>query len=191
MSTNATTSDLYWLSAGLLTLIDLTAIYCISQCVPAARFRQARFEIPLVSMIFWGGFWSALMANNYVWEWCYCYIFSLTERWMMPPVMALLYGGVGWGMWWIATRLPLQPVISFSILGALVSLPDHIYAIYAKDLLDTPLMSNVSAASAIIFGVFEFVFYWILILSIAIFARSIKEWWSHGRQNLFKYMLRP
>lgn len=186
----ATTSELYWLSAGMLTLVDLTAIYCLSQCIPAARFRKVSFEISLVSLLFWGGLWSALMANDYVWEWCYCYVFSQTERWLMPPLMALLYSALSYGMWKIAMRLPFQPVITFSVLGAIISLPDHYYAIFVKDVLATPLLSNVSAVSAFVFGVFEFVFYWVVILSIAIFARSVLEWWTHGRHNLFKYMLR-
>lgn len=186
----ATTSELYWLSAGLLTIVDLTAIYCLSQCIPTERFRKVSFEITLVSMLFWGGLWSALMANNYVWEWCYYHIFSNTERWLMPPIMSLLYGGLGFVMWKIALRLPFQPVITFSVLGALISLPDHLYAIVVKNVLDTPLLSEVSASSAIVFGIFEFVFYWLVILSIAIFARSILNWWMDGRHNLYKYILR-
>lgn len=190
-ATSVATSELYWLSAALLTVVDLSALYCLSQCVPASRFRKAGSEIAVVSLLFWGGLWGALMVNDTVWEWCYCYIFSEVDRWRMPLLMAVLFSLVGVGMWWLSTRLPINPVLTFAALGALVSLPDHFYAIFVKKVLETPMLAQVSTASAVVFGIFEFVFYWILIMSIAIFARSVHEWWSEGRHNFLKHMLQP
>ncbi len=192
MSTAASvTSELYWLSAGLLAMIDITALYCLSQSIASHRFREAKVSTTVVSILFWGGLWAALMANNYVWETVYSFVFSRTERWTMPVIIAVIYGLIGLGLWWAASKLPFNPVVSFAVLGGLVSLPNHLYAIYVKNVLDTPLLRNVSAASGIIFGIFEFTFYWIVILSIAVFARSITDWWTQGRQNLFNHMMRP
>ena len=192
MATGITaTSELYWLSAALLSLVDLTAVVCLSQCVPAALFRRARSEIVLAAVLFWGGLWTALMASSYVWQSCYCYFFTNVDRWLMPPLMALLFGAVGYGMWWVSNRVRWHPAVTFALLGALVSLPDHYYAILVKGVLNTPLMSEVSPASAYAFGIFEFVFYWILILSLGLLLQSLADWWAQGHKNLFNHLLRP
>ena len=130
------------------------------------------------------------MLNDYIWEGSYCYIYTEVQRWAMPPLMATLYGGLGYAMWWASKKLRWHPVVTFAVLGAALSIPDHFYAITVKGLLETPLLKEVSNASAFVFGIFEFVFYWILIISIAIVVRSAIEWWTRGRQNPYQSVLR-
>jgi len=57
----------------------------------------------------------------------------------------------------------------FSLLGGLVSLVGHGIGI-SRGLLRVPLLAEVSAASALVFGVFEFIFYWCAIVGLAVAA---------------------
>jgi hypothetical protein len=92
----------------------------------------------------------------------------------MPPVMALLDGVLALLFWWLALRLPGNPVVNLMLLGGLESFPGHLHAIQLG-ILATPLLKNVNAASALTFGFFEFVFYWSVILAISTILFSIRK----------------
>ena len=114
------------------------------------------------------------MTSRFIWETCYQYIFPLWARWIMPPVMAVLDGVLALLFWWLALHLPGNPVVNLVLLGGLESLPGHLRAIQLG-ILETPLLREVSAASALTFGFFEFVFYWSVILAISAIFYSIRE----------------
>jgi hypothetical protein len=41
----------------------------------------------------------------------------------------------------------------------------------SRGLLRVPLLANVSAVSALVFGVFEFIFYWCVIVGLSVAGR--------------------
>jgi cobalamin synthase len=118
-------------------------------------------------MIFWLALWSWVMWDSFFWETCYQYVFSPLARWIWPPVYGLIAGGIALFLWWLARRLPGNPILNFLLLGGLDSFPGHLWAMYGRKLMETPLLKDVSIASALTFGYFEFVFYWCVILAIA------------------------
>lgn len=161
------TSEIYWWSASIVALLDFAAAWILIPRVPLALFHKLRTEIIVVSALFWGVLWGIVMSSDFVWATCYQFVFSNFARWYWPPIIAILYGGIGWFFWWLAIKISNQPVLNFLLLGGLVSLPGHLWAMLGRGLMETPLLENVSKESALMFGIFEFIFYWSFILSAA------------------------
>ena len=87
----------------------------------------------------------------------------------------MLYGAVAVALWRASVAIARWQPVWFCLLGGLVSLVGHGIGIW-RGLLRVPLLSEASATSALVFGVFEFVFYWCAIVGLAFAA------WSAGLQ---------
>ena len=176
------TTELYWWSAVIAALIDILLAGLLIPRIPVALFRKLRTEIVGVSFVFWGVLWGAVMANEFIWETCYQFVFSPAERWYRPPMTALAYAWIGWLFWWLALKISDRPVVNFLILGGLVSLPGHLWGMFTRGLMETPLLKDVSVESALTFGIFEFIFYWSVILSAAVLVHKARHFFN--RQHL-------
>lgn len=76
-------------------------------------------------------------------------------------------------------KLELPPVVSYTVMGGLASLPGHTIAVAAFDQFDRcPVLREVSVPSALTFGVFEFGFYWCAILCIAMLLQRVGKGWA-------------
>lgn len=173
--TNAT-SQLYWIAALVTALMDIGLVALLVWRVKPTRFRQLKWPLVIVSTIFWIALWYVVMWDAFIWETSFRHVFQPWQRWAWPPVYGLISGGVAWLFWWLALRLPGNPVLYFLLLGGLGSFVDHYFAI-RNGVLQTPLLQGVSVTSAVTFGFFEFVFYWCVISGIAAFAR---RFWKSG-----------
>jgi hypothetical protein len=171
------TSEWYWMATFATAVIDLVFITLLAWRIRSDRFHQLKNILGVVAVIFWASLWTWVMTNAFIWETCYQFIFPSWARWMMPPVMALLNGSLALLFWWLASHLPGNPVVNLVLLGGLGSFPGHLHAIQLG-ILETPLLKNVSAASALTFGFFEFVFYWSVILTTSALFFSIWEDWT-------------
>jgi hypothetical protein len=168
------TSELYWIAASVTAIIDVVFVTVLAWRIRPERFHHMKNFLAGSAILFWGGLWTSVMTSRFIWETCYQYIFPPSARWIMPPVMALLDGVLALSFWWLALRLPGNPVVNLVLLGGLESFPGHLRAIQLG-ILETPLLKAVSAASALTFGLFEFVFYWSVILAISTILFSIRE----------------
>jgi len=168
------TSELYWISASVTAIIDVVFVSLLAWYIRSERFHHFRNFLAGSAIIFWACLWTSVMTSSLIWETCYQFIFPLWARWIMPPAMALLDGGLALLFWWLALRLPGNPVVNLVLLGGLESFPGHLRAIQLG-ILATPLLKNVSTASALTFGFFEFVFYWSVILTVSAIFSSIWE----------------
>ncbi len=178
METNfQATSQLYWISALAAALIDIGFIALLLWRVKPERFRRLQWPLIIVSTLFWTVLWYAVMWNAFVWETSFRHVFQPWQRWIWPPVFGLISGGVAWLFWRLALRLPGNPVLYFLLLGGLESFVDHYFAI-RNGVMETPLLQEVSIASAVTFGFFEFIFYWSTISGIAVLVR---HFWKSGR----------
>jgi hypothetical protein len=168
------TSQLYWIAAFITAIIDVVFVTFLAWHIRLECFHHIKNFLAGSAVIFWACLWTWVMTSRFIWETCYQYIFPSSARWIMPPAMALLDGVLALLFWWLALRLPGNPVVNLVLLGGLESFPGHLYAV-KLGILATPLLKNVSAASALTFGFFEFVFYWAVILAIATIFFSIRE----------------
>jgi hypothetical protein len=168
------TSDLYWIATFVTAVIDVVLVTLLAWYIRPERFHQLKNILAGSAILFWAGLWTWVMTSRFIWETCYRYIFPSWARWIMPPVMSLLNGVLALLFWWLALRLPGNPVVNLLLFGGLESFPGHLRAIQLG-ILDTPLLKNVSVASALTFGFFEFVFYWSVILAMSTIFFSIRE----------------
>lgn len=173
------TSEMYWWSAVITALVDSVVAWMLISRITPHLFQKLRTELVLVAILFWGGLWGSVMASDFIWETCYQHVFSPAARWYWPVMAAILNGGVAWLFWWLALKISVRSVFNFLILGGLISLPEHLWAMLARDLMQTPLLKNVSMESALTFGIFEFIFYWIVVLSLATLAHKARVFFDH------------
>jgi hypothetical protein len=175
------TSELYWISAFVTAAIDVVAVALLIRLVPRDRFRQLGRLLAWAGTIFWIILWASVLWS-FTWEWCYQYLFPTWARWVVPPAYGLLFGGVVWVTWRLALKLEVPPVVSYTVMGGLASLPGHTIAVVAFNMFDRcPILREVSVASALTFGVFEFGFYWCAILCIAMLLQRVGKGWARLR----------
>ena len=168
------TSQIYWIAALAAALIDIVFVLLLSWRIKPARFRQLKWQLVIAAGIFWLGLWGWAMWNPFIWESCYQYVFPSWVRPVWPFAFSLINGGLALFFWWLGTRLPGNPVVWLVLFGGIASFPGHLRAIFSMGILETPLLSGVSAVSALVFGFFEFIFYWSVILSLAALLASMK-----------------
>jgi hypothetical protein len=73
--------------------------------------------------------------------------------------------------WKIALRFPGNPVISWSLLGGLCGMITHIWAVYRGILDKPPMLQGTSPIATVIMPIFEFIFYYCVILSLTALLR--------------------
>jgi len=176
------TSELFWVSALVTALIDVGLVLLLVWQIKPIRFRQLKWPVAGASLVFWSAMWAWAMWGSF-WDLAYRYIFPDWARWVVPPSYGLLFGAVGLGIWWLAIRLPGNAVVNYCLLGGLASLPGHLWAIYGREMFHkVPILQGVRPASALVFGLFEFIVYWSLILIIAVLLRRGWDWWRYWRR---------
>jgi hypothetical protein len=161
----AVTSTQMWQATGVAAALDVVVVGVLVWRVSRGAFTGLRIRFPVVAAVVWMLIYG--VAALTAWESCYQYVMPAWVRWG-----AWLYGLghvlLGVLFWWIGNRAPAHPVIVLAVLGGLHSLPGHLYGIYGRGLLEEcPLIQGVSAGSALTFGVFEFVFYWMVVLALS------------------------
>ncbi len=176
------TSELYWIAALVAALIDVGFVSLLAWRIQTSRFRQLKWAVTGAGVVFWGTLWAYALWSW--WELAYRYVFPSWARWLISPAYGLMYGACGFALWWLALRLPGNPMVSFCLLGGLISLPGHLRAIYGLRMLEkVPILQGVSPSSALVFGVFEFIFYWGIIIVIALLLRWAWKRWGRLEQT--------
>jgi len=176
------TSHLYWIAALVAALMDIAFVALLAWHIKPARFRRLQWLLVIVSTLFWTVLWYAVMWNAFIWETSYRHVFQPWQRWIWPPVFGLISAGVSLLMWWLSVRLPGKPILNFLLLGGLVSFVDHYFAI-SNGVMETPLLQEVSIASAVTFGFFEFIFYWSVILALAALLPLVWDRWQAPKKE--------
>jgi len=168
------TSGYYWTAAAVTAAIDVFLIAVLFWKLTPDLFRRSRTPFVIIAVLFWIAIYTS--AGWGYWGECYG---SLYPDWVraLVPVYGLIVGGpIALLFWWAALRLPGNPTLSFTALAGLHSLPGHLWAIYGKDMLDRcPLLIDVDPAPALVFGVFEFIFYWTVILGLAALTATLRD----------------
>jgi hypothetical protein len=161
----AVTSAQMWNAAAVVAAVDVVLAAVLTHRLRPPWRPRLGFALLLVgtlgfATIFAWGFWT---------YWGACYDHALPAA-MKPfaPLLGAVIGALGWVFWQVARRAGRWTVPVFLALGGLESLPGHLNGIYHYGLLNRcPLLQGMSPASALVFGVFEFGFYWAMALTIA------------------------
>ncbi len=167
-------SQLYWASAAVAAVLDGILIGVLARTISPAGFRSLLKPLVLLAAVFWCVLYTAAIFG--FWEICYSYIFPAWVRWV-APFYGLLMGGLAALFWWLSQQSSVHPVLLFTAFAGLHSLPGHLSGIYGREMLTRcPVLLSVSPASALVFGIFEFIFYWGLVLGLsAVVQRRIER----------------
>jgi len=68
-----------------------------------------------------------------------------------------------------------NPVVSFCLLGGLWGMITHMWAVYLGIVDKPPILQGVAAAAAVVVAVFEYVFYWSVVLVLAVAVDRLRR----------------
>jgi hypothetical protein len=163
------TSTLMWRSALVAALIDAPLLLLLARFIPGELFHKLKWYLVgaagLVYALLWG-----VVGSVIFWDTVYSAIFPAWFRWLLPLIYGLLFGALALGFWRLSLLAARWQGLWFCLLGGLVSLAGHSIGI-SRGLMRVPLLAETSPAAALVFGVFEFTFYFCIIVTLAVLAR--------------------
>jgi hypothetical protein len=166
-------SELLWRSALVTALVDAPLVLVLAWRVNAGLFRQLKWYLVGAAALVYAGLWGVVGSLVY-WEAVYRAVFPGWMRWLLPLIQGVLFGGLALGSWRLSLLDGKRPVVWFCLLGGLVSLGGHSIG-FSRGLMRVPMLAQASPASALAFGVFEFIFYWCLITGLAAAGRWLGQ----------------
>lgn len=152
-------------AALVFALIDLAVVPFLNWRLQPARFRQLKWPLVLTAAIFWYALWT--WALDWAWEPVYRYVFVDWLREWLPLIQSAHFAVITLVFWWSASRLTKCSVAVFCLLGGFWGMVTHTWAVYLGIVDKPPLLQGASSVAAVIFAIFEFMFYWCLILIVA------------------------
>lgn len=179
MAEHRVTSEILWQGALIFAMIDALFVTMLVRQIKPQMFKQLRSFLMITSGIVWFVIW--MLMSAFFWDPVYHYVFPAWARWIIPPVYGLLFALVALVLWWLSFRLPSQPVLNFCILGGLWGTVTHLWGI-TRGLIDKPpMLQGVSPTAVAVMPIFEFIFYWSLILTV---SSLLYRRWNRARQSM-------
>ena len=169
--TGRVTSELLWRATLVAVLIDTPLLILVGRWVSSELFGKLKWHLAGAAFAVYAALWGTF-ASVYFWDAVYKAVFPAWSRWLLPVGYGLLFGAFALAFWRVSITAARWQAMWFSLLGGLVSLVGHGIGI-RRGLLRVPLLAEASAASALVFGVFEFIFYWCAIVGIAVAGRKL------------------
>jgi len=167
------TSEVLWKGAIIFALIDTIFVSILTRRIKPLRFRQIKWTLVITMAAFFTLLWGVL--GSYIfWDSVYHYFFPEWSRWFIPPLYGLLFSAAGLLFWWIALKLPGNAAINFCLLGGFWGMMTHLWAEYRGLLEKPPMLQGASPVAAVVIAIFEFMFYWCVVLSIASLLKRIE-----------------
>jgi hypothetical protein len=167
--TGQVTSGLLWRATLIAALIDAPLLILVARWVSPGLFRKLKGYLAGAAFIVYALLWGTF-GSVYFWDSVYQAIFPAWFRWLLPLGYGLLFGALALPFWRVSLLSARGQALWFILLGGLVSLVGHSIGI-SRGLLQVPLLAEASAASALVFGVFEFIFYWCVIVGLSLACR--------------------
>jgi hypothetical protein len=169
METDVVSSTLLWRAALVAALIDAPLLVLVAHRVPARLFARLQWYLFGAAFLVFALIWF-IFGSLYFWDQVYRAIFPVWFRWLLPLFYGLLEGLLALLFWRVCRLAAGGQAVWFILLGGLSSLAGHGIGI-GLGLLRVPLLAEASPASALVFGVFEFIFYWSVILGLGLLFR--------------------
>ena len=160
------TTEMLWQGAFIFAILDVGLVPLLAWRITPLKLRQLKWPLVGTTGLFWGVLWAWVLQN--FWESVYIYIFPGWMRGLIPFAYGLLFAGVGLAMWWLSLRLPGHPVVNFCLLGGLWGMITHVWAVFMGIVDKPPMLQGAAATAAVVIAAFEFMFYWCVILCIAL-----------------------
>jgi hypothetical protein len=170
------TTHLIWTCTSILVLLDIVLVLLVRRIIQRDLFGHIRWPLAIASGVFFLLVWTSAMLWG--WDWFYSYIFPGWGRYLLPPIFGIVYTLIALGMVWLSLKLPGSPSVTWCVLGGVVGLLGHTYAIYGLGAASIPpIMHGVNQFSLLVFAIFELAFYWSIIL---LFCGLLWRLYSHS-----------
>ncbi|MFN7996920.1 MAG: hypothetical protein U0Q18_25120 [Bryobacteraceae bacterium] len=169
------TSEALWRGILLAAPADAVLVSLLVRRIDAAAYRRLKWPITVVTTVFFAALWATL-ASYLFWGPVYRFLFPEWSRWVLPAAYGLGFGGTGYLSYCLAPRVWGNRVVNFCLLLGLWGMAGHVWAVRRGLLEKVPMLQGASAAAAVIFSGFEFVFYGAVILNLAaLFVHAAPE----------------
>ncbi len=159
------TSSLMWRAALVTALIDAPLLALLAWRVSPDLFRRLKWFLTGSAFLVYAVIWGVVGSVIY-WDEVYSAIFPAWFHWLLPLIYGTLFGLLALAFWGLSRRAARFQVVWFCLLGGLSSLAGHSIGA-ARGLFRVPMLAQTSIASALTFGVFEFIFYFCVIVGLA------------------------
>lgn len=171
-----TTELLLW---GILifAVVDGIFVPVLVRIIRPSIFRNIKWTQVGVAGIIWFAIWRWALVN--FWGAVYIHVFPAWGQYWLPPLFSFLMAIVALGLWTLALRLRMHPVVGYTLLGGVWGVCTHIWAVNRGVVEKPPLLQGASPVAAVAIAFFEYMFYWCVILALSAF---IYRGW-HSLQN--------
>jgi len=163
------TTELLYRGALLFALVDAIFVPLLVWRIKPELFRQVKWILVVVAGIIWLGIWGWAIGN--FWETVYVHVFPAWGRYVLPPAFGLLMALAALGLWTLALRLRLHPVLGYVLSGGLLGVCTHIWAVYRGIVEKPPMLQGASPVAAVVVAFFEYMLYWCVILGLSALLR--------------------
>jgi hypothetical protein len=158
-----------WRITFITVLIDTPLLIFAARWVSPDLFRKLKWYLVGATVLIYAAIWGTF-GSVFFWDAVYKAIFPVWSRWLLPLGFGLLYGVLALAFWRVSILAARWQVVWFILLGGMMSLVGHSIGI-SRGLFQVPMLAETNIASALAFGVFEFVFYWCVIVGISAVVR--------------------
>lgn len=163
------TSEMLLRGALVFALLNGLYVPLLAWRIGRERFQRLNWSLPLAASLVWLGIWSWAIGN--FWGTVYAYVFPAWARDWAPWIAFFAAGIAAYGLWAVALRSSWKPVIAYCLLGGALGSLTHIWAVYRGVVSKPPMLAGASPLGAVVIAFFEYMFYWCVILSLAVFLK--------------------
>ena len=143
--------------AGLALLLPLGWLW------PRSQFRSSRRAVVMGASLFWPAF--ALVLLQTAWHGYYQFFYPPWMKWGAAVIALAVYSVDAFGVHWLASRLPGQPLAWFCLLVGILAAFEHLMAWVVVDLPNrVPSLRGTPLGVAMAFAFFEYQVYWAVAL---------------------------
>jgi hypothetical protein len=177
-------SEQLWMDSVIIALVDVAFVLLLIWRIKPSRFRELKWTLVGTAAISWSIF--GIVLVSVFWGTYYHYFFPSQFRFggilLFVPI---LYGLFALAFHWLALRVPGNPILNFCLLAGLESVLEHLWGIYGLKILEIPILQEASPASILTFSFPEYIFYWCIIIGIAVLIQNGWRYWIN-RQRMRK-----
>ena len=170
------TTELLFKSALVFALVDAVYIALLVWRVKLEIFRRLKWMLVIAAAFVWFGIWSWAIGN--FWETVYSYVFpAWAQTW--TPWIAFIAAGIAALIFWIlAGRAGAKAVPVYCLLSGVLGSLTHAWAVTRGIVTKPPMLQGASPLGAVTIAFFEYIFYWCVILTLAVFMNWV---WRKSR----------
>lgn len=168
------TTALLWQGALGFALLDALLLPVLAWLIKPAGFQRLKWTLVAVAVLFWTGLWSWVLAD--FWDMVYVYVFPASAPLWLPFFQAGLIALVVLLGFALAPRLRLHPLLATSLVLGAWGLLSHLLAVRNGIVERPPVLHGAAPAAAMTIAVFEYIFYWCLVVSLAALVNAAWRW---------------